>query len=182
VRRLVETKAEEIKDILDRGVVSTNHYLCRLHNLAVSLGWLPWRILPSADWPKIRAKPRRGITFEEHVRIINAEGNQERRSFYQLLWEIGASQTDAAMLTAQNINWNEGVLVYTRLKTGSAACVRIREHPDALLQNLPEPNVVATVGDYQITTEELSSLNPGLATEFANADAEFAARKEALLG
>ncbi len=41
-------------------------------------------------------------------------------------------------------------------------------------------DVVATVGDYQITTEELSSLNPGLATEFANADAEFAARKEAL--
>ena len=41
-------------------------------------------------------------------------------------------------------------------------------------------DVVATVGDYQITTEELSNLNPGLATEFASADAEFAARKEAL--
>ena len=68
-------------------MVSTNHYLCRLHNLAVSLGWLPWRILPSAEWPQNRAKPRRGITPEEHALIINAEGNEERRSFYQLLWE-----------------------------------------------------------------------------------------------
>jgi integrase len=137
-RRLVETKAEDLKNILDRRVVSTNQYLFQLHKLAVALGWLPWRILPPAEWPKIRAKQRRAITAEEHARIINADGNQERRSFYQLLWEIGASQTDAAMLTAQNINWNERVLVYNRLKTGSAACVRIGENLAALLQSLPK--------------------------------------------
>lgn len=41
-------------------------------------------------------------------------------------------------------------------------------------------DVVATVGDYKITTEELVNLNPGLGAGFADANAEFAARKEAL--
>jgi hypothetical protein len=37
-RKLVETKPGELKAVLDNGVVSTNHYLGRLHSLAVKLG------------------------------------------------------------------------------------------------------------------------------------------------
>lgn len=40
--------------------------------------------------------------------------------------------------------------------------------------------VVATVGDYQMTADELNDLNPGLNGDFGDANAEFAARKEAL--
>lgn len=136
-RKLVETRADVLLDILERGVVSTNDYLCQLHNLAVNIGWLPWRILPPAEWKMKKAKPRRGITAEDHARILAAEGNQEKHSFYRLLWEIGASQSDAAQLTAENVRWNDGVLVYQRQKTGNTACVRLGDALAALLRSLP---------------------------------------------
>ncbi len=40
--------------------------------------------------------------------------------------------------------------------------------------------VVATIGDYKMTADELTDLNPSLNGAFADANAEFAARKEAL--
>jgi len=30
----------------------------------------------------------------------------ERRDFYELLWHTGASQTDAAYLLAEHVDWN----------------------------------------------------------------------------
>jgi hypothetical protein len=36
--------------------------------------------------------------------------------YYQLLWEIGSSQSDAAKLTAENIDWKQRTLIYQRQK------------------------------------------------------------------
>jgi len=41
---LFETTSEDLLSILRTGTVSTNHYLRRLHNLALGLGWLPWPV------------------------------------------------------------------------------------------------------------------------------------------
>jgi integrase len=94
------------------------HYLRRLHNLALDLGWLPWPILAKRAWPKIRSQSKRAITAEEHEAVIASEKNPERRAYYELLYESGAAQTDASNLTAEDIDWRNGVLVYRRKKLG----------------------------------------------------------------
>jgi integrase len=94
------------------------HYLRRLHNLAVDLGWLAWPILAKRAWPKIRSQQKRAITAEEHGAVIASEGNDERRAYYEILYETGAAQTDGANLTAEDIDWRNGVLVYRRKKLG----------------------------------------------------------------
>jgi hypothetical protein len=38
-------------------------------------------------WPAVETKKKRGITLEEHQRIIAAEKNVERRLYYEFLWE-----------------------------------------------------------------------------------------------
>jgi integrase len=92
--------------------------LRRLHNLALDLGWLPWPILAKRAWPKIRSQSKRAITAEEHAAVIASEKNTERRAYYELLYETGAAQTGAANLTAEDIDWQNGVLVYRRKKLG----------------------------------------------------------------
>ncbi|HEX7517285.1 MAG TPA: tyrosine-type recombinase/integrase [Chthoniobacterales bacterium] len=116
------------------------HYLRRLHNLAVDLGWLAWPILAKRAWPKIQSQQKRAITAEEHAAVIACEGNNERRAYYELLYETGAAQTDGANLTAEDIDWSNGVLVYRRKKLGALsqpARLMIGSKLRALLESLP---------------------------------------------
>jgi integrase len=136
---LVETTGEDLLTIMHANGNCVCHYLRRLHNLAVNLGWLAWPVLAKAAWPKIRSQSKRGITPEEHAKIISCEGNPERRAFYELLYETGASQTDAANLTAKDFDWQSGILVYRRKKLGPTSeparltiGKRLRELLDAL--------------------------------------------------
>jgi integrase len=85
--------------------------------LALDLGWLPWPILAKRAWPKIHSQSKRAITAEEHAAVIASEKNPER-AYYELLYETGAAQTDAANLTAEDTDWRNGVLVYRRKKLG----------------------------------------------------------------
>jgi hypothetical protein len=57
-------------------------------------------------------KQKRAITVAEHAAIVGGELNPERHDFYELLWHTGASQTDAAGLTAEDINWNTRTISY----------------------------------------------------------------------
>ncbi|HUD49738.1 MAG TPA: tyrosine-type recombinase/integrase [Candidatus Baltobacteraceae bacterium] len=148
--KLVETTAEDFVTILNGGKVSVAHYLKRLHNLAVGLGWLAFPVLAPRLWPKPRFKSKRGITASEHQRILAVEKNPERSLFYQLLWEIGSSQSDAAMLTAENIDWQTRSLTYFRMKTGEQAQLAISKSMAAILEQLPTtgplfPKITATI-------------------------------------
>ncbi len=136
-RKLVETTADDLLEVIQSGGTSTNHFLRCLHNLALGMGWLPAAILPSKLWPAAKAKPKRGISPEEHQRILAAERNAERRKYYELLWEVGAAQTDAALLQAENIDWQKQTLQYRRRKTGEWACLQIGPKLTALLKQLP---------------------------------------------
>jgi integrase len=137
---LVQTTGENLLAIIHANGNCVAHYLRRLHNLALDVGWLPWPILAKRAWPKIRSQSKRAITAEEHAAVIASEKNLERRSYYELLYETGAAQTDAANLTADDIDWTNGILVYQRRKLGpfsEPARLTIGHKLNTLLQSLP---------------------------------------------
>ena len=134
---LVETTADDFIEVLKSSGVMVGACLRSIHNLALGLGWLPWPVLAAKLWPSVQSKPKRSITREEHLRILAAERNPERHAYYALLWEIGASQTDAALLTAENIDWEARTLSYRRKKTGSWAFLTIGPRLESLLRTLP---------------------------------------------
>ncbi len=136
-RKLIETTATDFLVVLARPEVSVHHYLRRLHNLALGLGWISSAVLPSRLWPKVRFKEKRAITRVEHERILQAERNPERNLYYQLLWEIGASQSDAAELQADQIDWKNQTLSYRRKKTGEWAQIMIGNGLKQVLKQLP---------------------------------------------
>jgi len=140
--KLLETNASDFLAVLDSGSVIGHAYLRCLHNLAIGLGWLPWPVLPTKLWPALQVKSKRGITLEEHQQITSTETNRERRLYYELVWEIGASQTDAALLTADNINWNERILSYQRQKTGTWSYIKIGSRLEILLRQLPREGLL----------------------------------------
>lgn len=136
-RKLVDTTADELRAIMAGGGVFLHHFVHCLHNMAVGFGWLPWAIIPPKLWPKVHTKSKRGITEAEFRRIIESEQNTERRHYYELLWEIGAAQTDAVELTNENIDWTTRVLSYQRRKTGEWAQLMIGSRLETLLRKLP---------------------------------------------
>ena len=139
-KKLVETTADDLLGILKRGGVAANAYLRRLHNFALGVGWIVSPIVHPKLWPKVQHKPKRGITAEDHCRIIVAEKNTERRLYYELLWETGAAQTDGAMLSDKNIDWSARSLVYHRQKLPTdspPARIAIGSKLERILKELP---------------------------------------------
>ena len=136
-RVVLETQAEHFLKVLEEGSVSTNVYLRRIHNFALDMNWLPWPMLPKKRWPAVTFKKKRAITWEEHCRIVEREQNLERKLFYQLAWHTGASQTDIALLEAENIDWSRRVLAFTRKKTKTIAILRFDDAIAEVLRLLP---------------------------------------------
>lgn len=135
---VLETQAEHFLKVLEKGSVSTNIYLRRVHNFALDMSWLPWPVLPKKRWPVIKFKEKRAITKVEHDAIVARELNPERKAFYQLAWHLGAAQSDIAFLQAENIDWEENCVSFARRKTGSIAIMRFDEDVAGILQDLPE--------------------------------------------
>ena len=143
IRRKVihETHSADFLEVLKDKRRSTIHYLRLVQSMAINLGWINGRvILPKHCWPKIEPKNKRAITWDEHQMIIAAEKNTERRLYYEMLWEIGSSQSDAANLT--RANFADGVLVYVREKTGTQASIRIGERLKSILDQLPSDGLL----------------------------------------
>jgi len=134
---IIETQGETLLKLLQNGTVSTNIYLRRLHNFALDMSWLPWPIISKRQWPKYKFKDKRAITWEEHQKILAGEGNSELRDFYELLWHLGGSQTDMAMLTAEDIDWKARTVSYSRRKTGSYATIHFGDTVAGIFQARP---------------------------------------------
>lgn len=116
-RVITETPGELLLKVLQAGTVSTNIYLRRLHNFCVDTNWLAWPLIPKRQWPAIRFKEKRAVTWEEHCRIVARERNPERKAFYQLAWHLGASQSDLAHLQAEDVDWAARIICFVRMKT-----------------------------------------------------------------
>ncbi|HUA39104.1 MAG TPA: tyrosine-type recombinase/integrase [Candidatus Sulfopaludibacter sp.] len=136
-RVIIETPSELLLKVLESGTVSTNVYLRRLHNFCVDMNWLPWPLIPKRQWPAVRFKEKRAITWEEHCKIVAREKNPERKAFYQLAWHLGASQSDLAFLEAENVDLDNHVISYARKKTGSIAIMRMDADMEEILRDLP---------------------------------------------
>ena len=134
---LLETRPEHFLRVLEAGKVSTNVYLRRIHNFALDMTWLPWPVLPKKRWPAVEFKEKRGITLAEHLAIVAREQNPERKAFYKLAWCLGASQSDLAFLEAENVDWDNHVISYKRMKTGTVAIMRFDEDMAEILRDLP---------------------------------------------
>jgi integrase len=135
---LLEMRADHFLRALETGTVSTNVFVRRMHNFALAMNWLPVPVIPRSQWPGVRFKEKRGITHEEHERIIARERNPELRSFYELLWATGGSQSDIACLTVENVDWEAHVLSYVRAKTGSLAQLHFDAEVTAILRQRPQ--------------------------------------------
>lgn len=134
---ILETRPEHFLRALQDGTVCTNIFLRRLQNFALDMSWLPWPILPKKRWPSIEFKEKRGITWEEHQKILAGESNAELREYYKLLWHLGGSQTDMATLSAENIDWTANTISYARMKTGSQAMIHFGDAVAEILRSRP---------------------------------------------
>jgi integrase len=136
-RVILETQAEHLFACLKAGTVSTNVHLRKLHNFCIGMNWLPWPLIPKRLWPEVRFKPKRAITLAEHLLIIGREKNPERCAFYELCWHLGGSQSDIAHLKAEDVDWNNQTIAYTRQKTGSLAMIHFGPDIETVLHRLP---------------------------------------------
>lgn len=119
---VLQTQPEHILAAIQKGTVSTSNYLRRLHGFAHQMGWLPWPVLPVKQWPRMKFKEKRGVTLDEHQRLVVSEKDPERKAFFQLLWHVGASQIDCASLVAEDIDWSKRTISYRRRKNGMQSC------------------------------------------------------------
>jgi integrase len=134
---ILETQPMHFMRVLERGCVSTNIFLRRLHNFAIGVNWLPWPILAKKGWPKITFKEKRAVRAEEHLKIVADEQNAERRAYYECCWHLGGAKTDVANLTAEDIDWETRIVSFRRKKTGSLSLIRIGSVLEAVLKSLP---------------------------------------------
>ena len=137
---LIETTSDDLLRLLKPLGSFDNRHLKLAQNYAVKIGWIDRDILPGKLWPKITPKPKRAITQKEHDRIVTSEQNVERKAYYHLLWETGASQTDGASLTADNIDWANERIIYQRCKLGTEsqpAILKMGPGLKGLLLDLP---------------------------------------------
>ncbi len=139
---LLETQAEHLLRVLEKGTVSTNVHLRKLHNFCMDMNWLPWPVIPKKQWPKIQFKEKRAITLAEHEAIIAREGNRERRDYYKLCWHLGASQGDIAVLRAEDVDWENKTISFFRKKTGTPVIVHLGPLALEILKDLPSAGVL----------------------------------------
>ncbi len=122
---IVETQPTHFLRALELGSVSTGVFLRRMHNFALDMGWLPWAVLPKKRWPIIRFKEKRAVTLAEHQAIVAGEFNSERRAYYECCWHLGGAQSDIANITAEDIDWRNGIVSFLRQKTGTPSIIRL---------------------------------------------------------
>ncbi|MGO8838232.1 MAG: tyrosine-type recombinase/integrase [Limisphaerales bacterium] len=139
---LIKTQAEHLLDAMHKGTVSTNVFLRRIHNFALDMNWLPRSIIPKRQWPAVRFKEKRAITFDEHQAIISREKNLERKTYYELCWHLGGSQGDIASLTAEDVDWENQTISFTRKKTAVPVILHLGEEALNTLKDLPSEGLL----------------------------------------
>ncbi len=141
---LIDTEADHLFAVLDHRKAgnSAHHYLRRIHNYALHLGWLLSPVMADAAWPVIRSQKKVGLTADEHRRIIEREKNPERRLYYEMLWETGGAQSDIANLHWDRIDLVNRTLCFFRQKLertgGGESCLCIGTRIQAILDQLPQ--------------------------------------------
>ena len=127
---------------LNAGKISTNVFLRRFHNFALDMSWIAGPIIPRRQWPKVRHATKKAITEEQYRQIIDREQTPEKLAFYQLLWHLGGSQTDIAILTAEAIDWTNRTVSFQRKKNHQTCAQRFGDECAAVLEKLPKQGLL----------------------------------------
>ena len=142
---LMDTEAAHLLAVLEheRAGNSAHHYLRRLHNYALHLGWLLMPVMADAAWPEVRKRKFTAIAEEEHRRIVDRESNVERKLYYEMLWETGGAQTDIASLHSDQVDLENETIYFRRRKlagkeSGGESLLRIGPALKRLLLQLPK--------------------------------------------
>ena len=64
---------------MERGKVSTNVYLRRIHNFALAMNWLPVPVIPKRQWPEICHKEKRAWQDALNAIIETKNGSTKDR-------------------------------------------------------------------------------------------------------
>jgi integrase len=142
--KLIDTEADHLFAVLEHKKAgnAAHHYMRRIHNYAVHLGWLLAPVMADAAWPPVRKKHYEAITEEEHLRIVEKELNPERRLYYEMLWETGGSQSDIANLDWKRVDKETNTIEFVRQKlehreSAGLSCLCIGVRLQAILDQLP---------------------------------------------
>jgi hypothetical protein len=81
---------------------------------------------------------RSPLTHARHGPRRRDTAFEERRAFYELCWHLGGSQTDMALLCAENIDWNQRLITYRRKKNGELAQIHFGPEVEQVLRALPQ--------------------------------------------
>jgi hypothetical protein len=143
--KLIDTEADHLFAVLEhkKSGNAAHHYMRRIHNYAVQLGWLLAPVMADAAWPPVRKKHYEAISEEEHQRIVQKEQNAERRRYYEMLWETGGSQSDIANLHRNRIDTETNTIEFVRQKlehreSAGLTCLCIGHRLQAVLDQLPQ--------------------------------------------
>ena len=143
--KLLDTEADHLFAVLEhkKSGNAAHHYLRRIHNYALHLGWLLAPVMADAAWPAMRRKHFEAILEEEHLRILEKEGNDERKLYYEMLWETGGSQSDIANLHWDRFDKETNTIEFVRQKLegrhdAGLSCLCIGSRLQAILDRLPQ--------------------------------------------
>ena len=78
-KKLLKTTDDDFFAVFKIGKPSIINFMERLHNFALSLGWIALPVVAPNLWPKYEAKERRGITRDEQEAILAREKKAESR-------------------------------------------------------------------------------------------------------
>ena len=77
-KKIVDTTPDDFRAALADNKPSTNHFLRRVHDLAVGMGWLPWPIIPTKMWLAIHLRTTkasaRSAEFCRRCRVAKIKG------------------------------------------------------------------------------------------------------------
>jgi integrase len=120
-----QTQPLHFLELLKSGGTYTQECLKAIQNYALDNHDIPRPILATKWWPKRLKRTPRAITLEEHTVLVSNIVAKHWRYYLELLWETGASQSDAASFRLEFIR--KGVLEYQRKKTGTRAAFQLSE-------------------------------------------------------
>jgi len=143
--KLLDTEADHLFAVLEHKKAgnAAHHYMRRIHNYALHLGWLLAPVMAEAAWPPVRKKHFVAITEWEHGQIVAKEGNIERKLYYEMLWETGGSQSDIAALHWDRVDKETKTIEFLRQKLegrqdAGLSCLCVGPRLQAILDRLPQ--------------------------------------------
>ena len=132
---LAETTGAYFLEVLNQGGVATSGYLASGQALALDTGMLSHPILPKRMWPRHSRKQKRAVTESEHCRL-RSNSCHLWSAYLEVLWQTGASQSDAAQLRIELTDLSQGVVNYHRQKTGTRAAQQLSPELTGMLRDL----------------------------------------------